>query len=407
MFVHVDLSWMSHPFPLNSFKITSPDQITTIRSLGLNSLRWSPERSELEPQDDSNPVGEPARDALAAQAPAARQAHREAVAAERAASLLAERRYTEASRALRETTLLVVNEPERARDKAKQLARTLIDGMLGDGELSIRAIVGTAGDRASAHGMNVAIVAMLMGRRLGLAEGELADLGVGAMLHDIGKIDLPERVRWCDDSFDAAAVAHYRSHLAAGVAHGRRMGLTPGALLVIAQHHEQADGNGFPLGLNIDRMSASARIVALVNRLDNLCNPPLPSNALTAHEALSLMFAQGQQQFDTTMLSVLIKMVGVYPPGSIVQLTDDRYAQVVTVNASRPLKPRIMVFDAAVPPDEALLIDLEHCHGVGIRRSLKPTALPREAYDYLSPRPCVAYFFEPMRDFAPTGAGAA
>ena len=64
---------------------------------------------------------------------------------------------------------------------------------------------------------------------------------------------------------------------------------------MIAQHHEHADGTGFPLRLDSDRMNAAARIVALVNRYDNLCNPPLPARALTPHEALSLLFAQGDR----------------------------------------------------------------------------------------------------------------
>ena len=135
--------------------------------------------------------------------------------------------------------------------------------------------------------------------------------------------------------------------------------------------------------------------MALANRYDNLCNPPMPAKALTPHEALSLMFAQGKNQFDTAIMGAFIKMMGVYPPGSAVQLTDDRYALVTAVNSTRPLKPRVLVYDPKVPRDEALLIDLQLAPGLGIRRSLKPLALPRPALDYLSPRPRTVYFFEP------------
>ena len=67
-------------------------------------------------------------------------------------------------------------------------------------------------------------------------------------------------------------------------------------------------------------------------------------------------------------------MMGVYPPGSTVQLTDDRYALVVSVNSSRPLKPRVLVHEPKVPRDEALILDLERTEGLGIRRSLQPAA---------------------------------
>jgi hypothetical protein len=177
------------------------------------------------------------------------------------------------------------------------------------------------------------------------------------------------------------------------------MGLTQGATLVVAQHHEHADGSGFPLKLNTDRMSPLARIVALVNRYDNLCNPHIVAKALTPHEALSMLFAQSKTKFDTAILGAFIKMMGVYPPGSAVQLTDDRYALVVSVNSSRPLKPRVLVHEHGVPRDEALVLDLEQAD-VGIRRSLRPNQLPATTLAYLAPRPRVAYFFEPARDGA-------
>jgi hypothetical protein len=122
---------------------------------------------------------------------------------------------------------------------------------------------------------------------------------------------------------------------------------------------------------------------------------------MTPHEALSLMFAQGRNRFDATMLNAFIRMMGVYPPGSTVQLTDDRYALVVSVNSARPLKPRVMVHDTKIPKDEALILNLEEMPDLGIRRSLKPQFLPRASLDYLSPRARIAYFF----DAVSTGPG--
>jgi hypothetical protein len=94
------------------------------------------------------------------------------------------------------------------------------------------------------------------------------------------------------------------------------------------------------------------------------------------------------------VLSAFIRMMGVYPPGSVVQLIDGRYALVVSVNSVRPLKPRVIVHEATVPRHEALILDLESQPGIGIRRSLKPAALPADAFDYLAPRQRVAYYFE-------------
>ena len=145
-------------------------------------------------------------------------------------------------------------------------------------------------------------------------------------------------------------------------------------------------------------MTQSARILALVNRYDNLCNPIRPSTAMTPHESLAMIFAQLKTRFDAATLSAFIRMMGVYPPGSIVQLVDDRFAIVVSVNSARPLKPRVMVHDVGVSRHEALILDLEHAPQVGIRRSLKPAALPASSMDFLAPRQRVGYFFEQALD---------
>lgn len=401
MFVHLDLGWMSHPFPLSSFRITSNDQIATIRSLGLQRVRWVPEKSELgEPSPMPGPwtLGLDADGPRGGETPeqAAARRRREQLEEQRAAAQMCERQYAEASRALRDAWDVLPQRPEITRRDTETLTRALLDKMLVDGEMAVRLLTTQSGDRATAHALNVAVISLLMGRTFGFTPEEMLDLGVGALLHDVGKLELPDRLRHLDDHFTSAEANSYREHVALGVAQGRRLGLSPGALLVLAQHHENADGTGFPMRLAVDRMTMGARIVSIVNRYDNLCNPPLLARALTPHEAVSLMFAQSREKYDGTVLNAFIKMMGVYPAGSVVQLTDDRYAMVVGVNSSRPLKPRVLVHDPDVPRNEALLVNLEEQADLGIRRSLSPARLPLPALEYLSPRPRVSYFFEPQ-----------
>jgi HD-GYP domain-containing protein (c-di-GMP phosphodiesterase class II) len=399
MFVYLDLGWMAHPFPLSSFRIASEDQITTIRGLGLQKVRWSAQNSA----PAAAPVAPAPAPAVAAETPEtrARAELRQRLANERAALLLCERQFAEATRECKRATDLVASQPVEAGTMAAALSQSLVDKMLGDQELCIRLLTDAAGDRASAHALNVSIIALLMGRTLGLPHNDMLDLGVGSLMHDIGKLELPDRVRHREDHFSTAEVRSYEDHVGRGVGQARRMNLSAGATIVIAQHHEHADGSGFPLKVNTDRMTTLSRIVALVNRYDNLCNPHVAGRALTPHESLSLLFAQAKTKFDSAILGAFIKMMGVYPPGSTVQLTDDRYAMVVSVNLSRPLKPRVLVHDMKVPRDEALPLDLEAVEGLGIRRSLKPQQLPAATLAYLSPRPRVAYFFEPARDASP------
>ncbi len=400
MFVHLDLAWWAHPFALSSFKITSPEQIATIRGLGLDKVRWSPDKSTLDEGQDE--ALEPTAVSAVAPAPQhespqqqrAREC-REQLRAQREANQVCTRQYNEAARSWKAAAEQVAGQPQFAREATEGLTRALLDKMMLDGEVCIRVLSEVQGDRPTAHALNVAVIAMLMGRVFGFSESEMLDIGIGALLHDVGKLELPDRLHHVDPHTTPADVSLYREHVARGVAQGKRMGLTPGALLVIGQHHEMADGSGFPLHLNVDRMTGAARIVALVNRYDNLCDPAQPAQALTPHEALSLIFAQTRSKFDASMLNAFIRMMGVYPPGSVVQLTDDRYALVTNVNSTRPLKPRVLVYDPDVPADEALHVNLEHQVDLGVRRSLRPRQLPPAVLQYLSPRQRVIYYFEP------------
>jgi len=403
MFVHLDLGWMSHPFALSSFRITDAEQIATIRSLGLARVRWSPEKSEAATSApaplvtsksmrlaDVEPLPPPTLPPPAARE---RGAPAKSVATRRAAVELCQRQYGEAALGWRQAAEQTRHDPQGAGQSLAALSRALVDKMLGAREVSIRVLAETAGDRAS-HALNVSVISLLMGRLCGMAETDLHDVAVGALSHDIGKLDLPHRVHRPDPDFTSAETALYREHVAHGVALGRRMGLSPGALLVIAQHHEHCDGSGFPQGLDANRISVAARAVALVNRYDNLCHPTQLSRAMTPHEALSRLFAQGKNQYDATLLTSLVRMMGVYPPGSVVQLTDDRFALVDSVNSSRPLKPRVLVHDPRLSRDEPLLLDLEGEPSLGIRRSLSSPQLPRAAMDVLMPPPRVTWYFD-------------
>lgn len=405
MFIHLDLGWMSHPFPLSSFKITSGDQLLTLRRLGLTQVRWSPAKSDLELQPEASQLNAAAAATAESAEPTpeerAREAHRSALAAQREALRLCEAQYGEAAAGFRGVMDRVQVDPRQARADAERLTAAMLDKMLVEGDINMRLLNEAAGDRSAAHALNVCIVALLLGRAFGLGRDEMMDLGVGSLLHDVGKLEVAARLRHRDESFTAAETQAYQQHVAKGVAIGQAMGLPAAPLLIIAQHHEHADGSGFPQRINMDRMSAGARIVALVNRFDGLCNPLISSKAMTPHEALSLIFAQGRNRFDATMLNAFIRMMGVYPPGSTVQLTDDRYALVMSVNSARPLKPRVLVHDVKVAKEEALILNLEDMPDLGIRRSLKPQQLPRASLEYLAPRARIAYFF----DAVSTGPG--
>lgn len=399
LFIHLDLGWMDHPFSLSSFKIRSQDQIETLQQLGVSQIRYEPAKSDVPPlnltaaAEVSLPPPKVNDGTFTAemQAKLERQAR---LQQQRESLLICERKFNEATRQFKQITKDAASKPVPSRELTELVIDGFMQELVGDNEVAIRLLSEKNGDEGVQHSLNVTILSLLLGKTAGLDDAALHALGAGALLHDLGKIELADRFRYFEEHFTSAEREMYQRHVPLGAELGKKMGLPPSALLAIAQHHERCDGSGFPMHLKGERLSASAKIVAIVNCYDNLCNAHHPSASLTPHEVLRLMFAKMRPHFDSVMLNHFIKLMGVYPPGSVVQLVDDQYAIVVSVNAHRPLKPRIIIYDDNTPADHAMVVDMESVPEIGIKRSLKPIQLPKKVFDYLSPRQRMCYFFE-------------
>jgi hypothetical protein len=106
------------------------------------------------------------------------------------------------------------------------------------------------------------------------------------------------------------------------------------------------------------------------------------------------MFAQRRSKFDAKLLQLMIKNLGVYPPGTVVRLSNEALGLVQSVNPQKPLRPWVLVYDPDVPKEEAIMIDLEQEPDINISKAIRPVQLPAAALDYLSPRRRVTYFFD-------------
>jgi putative nucleotidyltransferase with HDIG domain len=412
MFVYLDMGWMDHPFPVNNFLIRSQEQINIIRSLGLERVRYSPEKSTAENPAPTNTVHAAAGQSVGplpaarSESPRAEEARlrREMLASQHTSLLACERQFGLATQTFKQVTEFVHSQPLFAKEQTQALIQGFLAGVLGEEEAAIRLLSEKAGEKTSLHSINVTVVSLLLGKALQLSKPQMLDLGMGALLHDIGKMELPDRLRWQDEQYSHAEKLLYQNHVLHGLNMGRKMELNPSTLLLIAQHHEHADGSGYPSAIKGEKISPLSSIVALANRYDNLCNPGNPAMAVTPHEALSQVFTQFKAQFNTPTMTAFIRMMGVYPPGSVVQLTDERYALVVAMNSARPIKPKVVIHNPEIARDDALVINLEQEANLGIRRSLKPLQLPKAAYDYLSPRKRLCYFFERGIELPVSGA---
>lgn len=398
LYIHLDLSWWEHDFAFSNFKIKDEGQIAALRALGLKQLRYEPARSDCPPlplQAEAPPaepeVPPPSPEELARQERTAKLSRLRKRLAE------VDRTFVQASQRVKSLNQTLRSQPEEALKLAGEVVRELVEALLSEDGAALHSINGKAADDAYVHPLNVTVLAVMLGRQLGFDSEACHSMGLGALLHDIGKLEIPSKVLLKAEPLTRPEQQLLQLHCEFGVRRGQELMLDDEVLRIIQEHHEYCDGSGYPKGLREAAIGRLSRVVSLVNAFDNLCNPLDPRAALSPHEALALLFKQQRERFDEVALKAFIRCMGVYPPGSLVQLEDERYALVLAMHPSLPLRPTLILHEPSVPKAEALIVDLEREPGLAIARSLRPAQLPPEALEYLNPRQHQSYYVDPRQ----------
>jgi putative nucleotidyltransferase with HDIG domain len=403
VYVLLDVGWMHHPFSFNNFKIRDESQLRAIRQLGLKQVRWDPSRSDLKPLKKNT---QPAADTLAQAAPAVSDSAGEALMSAKRQRIqrLSDHReklarvevaFVNAANVVRSINKNIYSQSAKTVADASVLVQQMVETLLVSPELAIQVMSEKPGsDDLYFHSLNVAVLSMTLARELNLPAEIVKMIGVGAIFHDIGLNEVPAKILNNPDPLTKAEREFREQHCQYGLNIGKMAGLPAPVLKIIFQHHEFIDGSGYPGKLKGDSIDPLARLVALVNAYDNLCNPVNIAQAMTPHEALSYMFAQQRQRFDPRFLQAFIRFMGVYPPGTVVSLSNDALGLVIKVNSSRPLRPTVVVYDAGIPKNEAIILDLEDEPDINISRAIKPAQLPTAVFEYLNPRRRVSYYFD-------------
>lgn len=435
MYIHLGLGWMDHPFTFGNFKIKDEGQIATIKQLGLKTLRYDPLRSDSEPL---SPGAIEQKDAQASAVPApadqttlaTESAPEVGAVTDSAASLPADtdtaapppatplpeekighqyasrlEKLTESIRAcekefeasadtVRDVTRNLATQPQAAREKAEALVGAMVESMLTEGDVVIHAISGnTSKDENYVHPLNVAVLAMMMAKSMDMSADDVKELGLATIFHDVGKAEVPSKILMKTDPLTKPEQALLEQHSEFGARLVLKSGLSQRVASVIMQHHEYSDGTGYPRALTQAQIDPLARVLSIVNVYDNLCNPINPVGGMTPYEALAHMFATLGKRFDKDILKLLIKSLGIYPPGSVVQLSNNAYGVVVSVNPRKPLRPYVMLHEPSMPREAALVLNMSDEPTLNIVKCLRPGQLPKEVFEYLSPRKRVSYYF--------------
>ena len=268
---------------------------------------------------------------------------------------------------------------------AKRVVQPLVDGAFaGEPPVVGLATLGHHDEYTYAHAVNVCLVAVTLGHYLELDRRALADLGVAALLHDVGKAAVGERITHAIDEFTEEERALAESHPLEGIKLlARSTTLNPTTLRcmrVALEHHVAADGSGYP---KLGRWTTSllSRLVSVADCYVSLQTHRSARGAsVTPYEALGMMLGPLKSRFHPAMLWALVMSVGLYPPGQLVELDDTALAMVLAPNLEDPARPHVRILRASnglAPPEPTELRPLPL--GRSVRRALRGDEYPQDS----------------------------
>ncbi len=397
LYIRLD-GWMEHPFMFSSFKIRTEKQLNVLRSLGLKDVIYLRDKSDLPPlpppMADAPPAPPPPVDPEVAAMWQAKKERREQLSQQREALGRCEKKFVNSMSSVKSLSRNLFARPQESLAQAQELVAEVVGSLLAEKDVMLHLMNAKSGDEgAYYHALNVTMLSLMLAKEAGVSPEDMHALGLGCLLHDMGKERVPSQILLKKSAWSTAERNFYQEHVVYGVEMARKLpGLSRGALEVIAMHHEFMDASGFPGGLPGGRIGQLGRIAAIANSFDNYCNRVNVADSMTPAEAVSHMFRREKEKYDPVLMQHFIRCLGVYPPGSVVKLSNDAIALVVSVNPGKLLHPTLLLYDPEVPKEEALMLDMADEPDLAIVSAMRPGNLPKEVFEYLSPRSRISYY---------------
>jgi HD-GYP domain-containing protein (c-di-GMP phosphodiesterase class II) len=303
----------------------------------------------------------------------------------------------EAARLTYTSAIDLLRELERAIDRREPLAPGYVKGVVAtliDAVLTNRyAMLELSGlkdydEYTFYHSVNVAILSLALGSTITTDRRFLSTLGVGALLHDIGKIAIDVDVLNKPGALTAEEWSEVRGHPIFGAELASAMpGLDRAGVVVIFEHHLRHDNGGYPKVPMARRQHLASRIVAVTDAYDAMTSRRSYSAARLQDEAMSVLVKNAGTAFDPMLVRLFVDLMGVYPPRSVVELSTGELAVVTRANAADITRPTVRIF--ATPAGDVLIEPLEVELGVelpggrSIVRCLDEDALNVDVEDYI------------------------
>ena len=225
------------------------------------------------------------------------------------------------------------------------------------------------------HSLNVGILSAHFARSLRMSQPEIEAAAYSGLLHDLGKIKIPDEILHKPGRLTENEMDVMKKHVEYGVDFLSAMKLDESLIRVVSEHHERLDGLGYPKRLSGEEISYNGRILAITDMYDALTADRCYKAGMPSQKALQILMKDSESKLDATLLQQFIKCMGIYPLGSLVELSNQRVAMVMHQNERQPLRPVVKMFYSIsgghyiTPKDVDLSKDLK----LNIAKAITPT----------------------------------
>ena len=198
------------------------------------------------------------------------------------------------------------------------------------------------------HSLNVSILMTIFCKHLGIERAIMEELALGAFLHDIGKVFIPDNILNKPGRFTPDEYEIMKQHVNYGI---KALKETPNisdiVMAVVSEHHERIDGKGYPNKLSDKDISQYGRMIAIVDSYDAMTAERVYKAGMHPIKAFKILISESPTSYDSKLVEKFIQCLGIYPVGTLVKLTSGKVGLISRLNKSKPLKPFVRVFYSA------------------------------------------------------------
>lgn len=358
MYIHdLDCGWMDHPFLRNRFTVTTEAEVRKVVAAGIHAVYIDvAQGDDVSDAPTAIEVKAELEQAMVAAAVAPASAPRVAAAEESA----------RARKVMGEATAIVRNVMSDARlgnqvqvEVVGQVVERMTDSILRNSDALLSLCrVKSKDDYTFLHSVSVGALLIAFCQHLEVDAETTRQAGIGGMLHDIGKVSVPDAILNKPGRLTDAEFKAMKDH----VAESRRiLERTPDisltALRVASEHHERYDGSGYLQGLKGEAISRIGQMAAICDVYDAITSDRVYHRGLAATDALRKIFEWSRFHFNPDLAQVFLRCIGIYPVGTLVMLDSGRLAVVVDQHEGKLLQPRVRVIfhsraNRYLPPED-------------------------------------------------------